>query len=117
MGRQSKEGGTLKELRAINTDGFGAVDNIGITAILDAGNHVFLAISNPSLGATIYRSTDGEDRELISAHGIVGNSANTSYSLLYGSTMPSMQGHGSFLHRRLVHACFAPMPKLEMSMT
>ncbi len=67
----------MKELRAINTDGFGAVDNLGITAILNAGNYVFLAISNPTLGATIYRSTDGEDWELISAHGIVGNSANT----------------------------------------
>jgi len=67
----------VKELRAINTDGFGAVDNLGITAILNAGNYVFLAISNPTLGATIYRSTDGEDWELISSHGIIGNSANT----------------------------------------
>ena len=48
----------MKELRDIDTDGFGAVDNIGIGAILDAGNYVFLAISNPSLGATIYRSTE-----------------------------------------------------------
>jgi hypothetical protein len=66
----------VKGLRAINTDGFGVADNLGIVRILDAGNYVFLAISNPTLGASIYRSTDGEDWELISAHGIVGNSAN-----------------------------------------
>jgi len=66
----------VKELRAINTNGFGVADNLGIVRILDAGNYLFLAISNPTLGATIYRSTDGEDWELISAHGIVGNNTN-----------------------------------------
>jgi len=87
----------VKEHRSTDTDGFGAVDNLGISAILDSGNHVFLATSNPTLGATIYRSTDGEDWELISAHGIVGNSANTIvlspvwlYDALYAGTSQSL---------------------------